>query len=49
MRSHFRQWMQPGPISTPTALKPARVEVQFDPPGVGLIIGTWNYPLMLSL
>jgi NAD-dependent aldehyde dehydrogenases len=23
--------------------------VQFDPLGVGLIIGTWNYPLMLTL
>jgi aldehyde dehydrogenase (NAD+) len=30
-------------------LGPARVQVQFDPLGVGLIIGTWNYPLMLTL
>jgi aldehyde dehydrogenase (NAD+) len=27
----------------------ARVQVQFDPLGVGLIIGTWNYPVMLTL
>jgi aldehyde dehydrogenase (NAD+) len=25
------------------------LQVQFDPLGVGLIIGTWNYPLMLTL
>ena len=30
-------------------LGPARVQVRFDPLGVGLIIGTWNYPLMLTL
>src|SRR6266567_2148678 len=24
-------------------------EVRFDPLGVGLIIGTWNYPVMLTL
>jgi aldehyde dehydrogenase (NAD+) len=30
-------------------LEPANIKVQFDPLGVGLIIGTWNYPLMLTL
>src|SRR3954471_428332 len=47
--SHLRQWMKPLPVSTPPALGPARVQVRFDPLGVGLIIGTWNYPLMLTL
>jgi acyl-CoA reductase-like NAD-dependent aldehyde dehydrogenase len=47
--SHLRQWMKPVLISTPPVLGPARVQVQFDPLGVGLIIGTWNYPLMLTL
>src|SRR3984885_8839276 len=47
--SHLRQWMKPLSVSTPDVLKPARVQVQFDPLGVGLIIGTWNYPLMLTL
>src|SRR6266566_7748054 len=47
--SHLRQWMKPVSVSTPPALGPARVQVQFDPLGVGLIIGTWNYPLMLTL
>src|SRR5713101_5292492 len=47
--SHLRQWMKPVSVSTPPVLGPARVQVQFDPLGVGLIIGTWNYPLMLTL
>src|SRR3954471_11550638 len=47
--SHLRQWMKPLSAGAPPALGPARVQVQFDPLGVGLIIGTWNYPLMLTL
>jgi aldehyde dehydrogenase (NAD+) len=47
--SHLRQWMKPVSASAPPQLQPAHVQVQFDPLGVGLIIGTWNYPLMLTL
>src|SRR5580658_5331277 len=47
--SHLRQWMKPVSIGTPPVLGPAKVHVQFDPLGVSLIIGTWNYPLMLTL
>ena len=49
VRARFRRWMNPVPISTPLQLAPSRAQVQFDPLGVGLIIGTWNYPLMLTL
>src|SRR3984893_3608946 len=47
--AHFRRWVKPVPISTPLQLAQSRAQVQFDPLGVGLIIGTWNYPLMLTL
>src|SRR5207249_453560 len=47
--AHLREWMNPVPASTPTLLAPSEVRVRFDPLGVGLIIGTWNYPVMLSL
>src|SRR5258708_26796155 len=47
--AHLRQWMKPVPFPTPEALAPCHGEVRFDPLGVGLIIGTWNYPLMLTL
>src|SRR5258705_5407768 len=47
--THLREWMKPVPFGTPTVLEPSHGQVQFDPLGVGLIIGTWNYPLMLTL
>jgi acyl-CoA reductase-like NAD-dependent aldehyde dehydrogenase len=47
--SHLRHWMKPLPVSTPLLLAPSHGQVRFDPLGVALIIGTWNYPLMLTL
>jgi aldehyde dehydrogenase (NAD+) len=46
---HVRHWMKPLSVSTPLVLAPSLAQVQFDPLGVGLIIGTWNYPVMLTL
>jgi len=46
--ARLRQWIQPLPVSTPLVLAPSHGHVRFDPLGVGLIIGTWNYPLMLT-
>src|ERR1700722_1445699 len=39
--SHLRLWMKPLSVGAPAVLGPAHVQVQFDPLGVGLIIGTW--------
>jgi aldehyde dehydrogenase (NAD+) len=47
--AHLREWMKPVPVGTPTSLAPSEVRVRFDPLGVGLVIGTWNYPVMLTL
>ena len=47
--AHLRRWMKPRRVGTPLVMAPSRAEVRFDPLGVGLIIGTWNYPLMLTL
>src|ERR1700693_3362921 len=47
--AHLRHWMNPLPTSTPVVLTPSHAQVRFDPLGVGLIIGTWNYPVMLTL
>src|SRR5262249_31013182 len=46
--AQLRRWMKPVPVSTPLLLTPSRTQVRFDPPGVGLVIGTWNYPGMLT-
>src|SRR5438477_11900109 len=47
--AHFRRWMKPVPVSTPYQLAPSHAEVRFDPLGVCLIIGTWNYPVILTV
>src|SRR5258708_26420570 len=47
--AHLRRWMKPVPVNTPLILAPSHAQVRFDPLVVGLIIGTWNYPLMLTL
>lgn len=47
--AHLREWTAPKAIGTPLVLAPSRAYVRFDPLGVGLIIGTWNYPMMLAL
>jgi aldehyde dehydrogenase (NAD+) len=48
-RKRLRTWMRPQRVSTPLLMQPGRMEVRFEPLGVGLIIGTWNYPIMLTL
>jgi aldehyde dehydrogenase (NAD+) len=48
-RSHLRRWMHPQVVSPPLVFAPAHTRVRFDPLGVGLIIGAWNYPMMLTL
>lgn len=46
---HLRRWMTAIPVNTPWVLAPSSAQVRFDPLGVGLILGTWNYPVMLTL
>src|SRR5262245_37491494 len=48
-RAHLHAWMAPKRVSSRLVLAPSQVRVRFDPLGVGLIIGTWNYPVMLTL
>jgi aldehyde dehydrogenase (NAD+) len=48
-RKHLKKWMQRRRESLPLAQLPGRAWVQYDPLGVVLVIGPWNYPLYLSL
>jgi aldehyde dehydrogenase (NAD+) len=48
-RKHLKKWMRRQRASLPLAQLPGRAWVQYDPLGVVLIIGPWNYPLYLSL
>ncbi len=46
---HFEHWMRPVKTSSPVFLQPAVSQVIYEPLGVGLIMGAWNYPIQLSL
>ena len=48
-RKHVKKWMRRRRVSLPLAQLPGRGWVQYDPLGVVLVIGPWNYPLYLSL
>jgi aldehyde dehydrogenase (NAD+) len=48
-RKRLKNWMRPRRAPLPVAQLPGRAWVQYDPLGVVLIIGPWNYPVYLSL
>jgi aldehyde dehydrogenase (NAD+) len=46
---HLETWTRPRATGTPVFLQPATSQVVFEPLGVGLIMGAWNYPIQLTL
>lgn len=46
---HLRKWMRPKRVGVPLTQLPGSARVQYEPLGVVLIIGPWNYPVFLSL
>ena len=48
-RKHLRKWTKPKRAGLPIAQMPGKAWVQFDPLGVVLIIGPWNYPFFLCM
>ncbi len=49
MKKHLRSWMAPKKAKTPFFLQPGNTWIESRPQGVVLILGAWNYPLILSL
>lgn len=47
--SHLKEWMSPKSVSTPVTLVGSRSEIRYEPKGVALIIGPWNYPFHLVM
>lgn len=45
----LRHWLRPERVAVPLIMQPSRAWVVADPLGCVLIIGPWNYPLMLLL
>lgn len=48
-RKHLSRWMRPDKRRMPLNQLPASGWVQYEPLGVVLVIGPWNYPVYLSL
>jgi aldehyde dehydrogenase (NAD+) len=46
---HLRSWLRPTRVKVPLSVQPAKAWYQYEPLGVVLIIGPWNYPLHLVL
>jgi len=47
--THIKDWARPLKTATPVFLQPAHSRTIFEPLGVCLIVGAWNYPLHLTL
>jgi aldehyde dehydrogenase (NAD+) len=48
-KKHLKRWMKPRRVSTPINVKPGKAWYAYEPLGVSLIIGAWNYPVFLIL
>jgi aldehyde dehydrogenase (NAD+) len=48
-RKHLRQWARKRRTRLPLAMQPGRAYYQYEPLGVVLVIGPWNYPVYLAL
>ncbi|MDP9116636.1 MAG: aldehyde dehydrogenase family protein [Actinomycetota bacterium] len=48
-RKHLRTWMRPGRVGLPLSQRPGRAWYSYEPLGVVLVIGPWNYPVYLTL
>ena len=46
---HLKKWMRPQRVGVPLALMPGKASYRYEPLGVVLVIGPWNYPFYLCL
>lgn len=47
--ANLNRWAQPKQVSTPITQIPASCSYAFEPKGVVLVIGPWNFPLQLNI
>jgi len=48
-RKHLSSWVRPRRVGLPLSVRPGRARYEYEPLGVVLIIGPWNYPVYLTL
>ena len=48
-RRRLRRWMRPRAASVNWQFRPSRAQIVYQPLGVVGVIGTWNYPILLTL
>jgi aldehyde dehydrogenase (NAD+) len=48
-KKQLRSWLKPTRVKVPLSVQPGRAWYQYEPLGVALIIGPWNYPIHLVL
>ncbi|MET0449522.1 MAG: aldehyde dehydrogenase family protein, partial [Aeromicrobium sp.] len=48
-RKHLARWMKPRRVGLPLSVQPGRARYEYEPLGVVLVIGPWNYPAYLTL
>ncbi|MEO6886016.1 MAG: aldehyde dehydrogenase family protein [Jatrophihabitantaceae bacterium] len=48
-RKRLKRWMRKQRVGVPLSVQPGRAWYQYEPLGVVLIIGPWNYPAYLTL
>ncbi|RYJ00065.1 MAG: aldehyde dehydrogenase family protein, partial [Actinomycetales bacterium] len=48
-RKHLTSWMKPRKVGLPFSQVPGKAWYEYEPLGVTLVIGPWNYPVYLTL
>ncbi len=48
-KRHLKHWMKPQKVATPLSMLGSSSWIEYEPKGVCLIIGPWNFPIMLVL
>ncbi|NMN93844.1 aldehyde dehydrogenase family protein [Antrihabitans stalactiti] len=48
-RKHLHQWVKPRRVGLPLSQFPGRAWYEYEPLGVTLVIGPWNYPVYLTI
>lgn len=46
---HLKEWMAAESVDTPMLLGPARSRIVYEPFGVALIMGSWNFPFFTTI